>query len=240
MTQLPQIYEHKNQQLVSARELHEFLGVQSKFADWIKNRIEKFDFIENQDYTTFSKNLESGGKQIEYALTIDMAKELSMVENNDKGREARRYFIQKEKEALKITLPSKKELAQMVIRAEEEIERLSAVNQLQQKELTESAPKVEYFDQVLQSKNTYTTTQIAKELGLSAKSLNDKLYVMGIQFKQSGQWLLYTKYANRGFTKTKTYSFTKGDGSTGTNIETVWTEKGREFIHSLIKKEEAA
>lgn len=95
--------------LVSARELHEFLGVKSKFADWIKNRIKKYGFEENVDFTRVcevSKSLE-GSRLVErendnYILKIDMAKELSMVENNDRGREARKYFIECERQLVQI------------------------------------------------------------------------------------------------------------------------------------------
>lgn len=81
----------------SARELHSFLEVKSKFADWFKNRVSKWGFVEGQDYTTVSKNLEIGGRELDYALTLDMAKELSMVERNAKGKAARQYFIEAEK-----------------------------------------------------------------------------------------------------------------------------------------------
>jgi len=83
----------KTIQTIDARELHEFLRVQSKFADWIKNRIEKFGFVEGYDYISISKILENGGASKEYHISIDMGKELSMVENNDIGHAARRYFI---------------------------------------------------------------------------------------------------------------------------------------------------
>ena len=83
MTELIKITTNdEGKQLVSARELHEGLGVKSKFADWIKNRINKYGFEENEDYTTLSKNLENGGKETDYIITTDMAKELCMVENN--------------------------------------------------------------------------------------------------------------------------------------------------------------
>ncbi len=82
---------------VSARDLHSLLDVESKFADWIKNRITKYNFEENVDYLTLSKILENGGKSTEYYITLDMAKELSMVENNEKGKQARKYFIEVEK-----------------------------------------------------------------------------------------------------------------------------------------------
>ena len=85
---------HENgQYFVSARELHAFLEVKSKFADWMKNRISQYDFNEVLDYTSFSKMLENGGREIQYCLSINMAKELAMVENNHKGKEARHYFI---------------------------------------------------------------------------------------------------------------------------------------------------
>ncbi len=85
---------------VSARELHEYLGAKKQFADWIKHRIKKYGLVENQDYTSFHQIVkrENGGTtQIEYALTIDAAKELAMVEGNEKGKEARQYFIDAEK-----------------------------------------------------------------------------------------------------------------------------------------------
>jgi len=82
---------------VNARELWAFLECKSRFNDWIKNRIEKYDFVDGIDFTTITKNLVNGGKSTEYIISIDMAKELAMVENNFKGRQARRYFIEVEK-----------------------------------------------------------------------------------------------------------------------------------------------
>ncbi|MBX9867817.1 MAG: antA/AntB antirepressor family protein [Burkholderiales bacterium] len=93
---------------VNLRELHEFLGVKSKFAVWVQNRIEKYSFEENQDYVSVSKILETGQNSnlrttvIEYYGTIDMAKELCMVENNEKGRTMRKHFIERDKQLTKI------------------------------------------------------------------------------------------------------------------------------------------
>lgn len=84
---------------VNARELHAFLEVQTRFNDWISNRIREYGFVENQDFTTFTENPVKGRPRTEYHLTIDMAKELSMVERNEKGRQARRYFIDMERHA---------------------------------------------------------------------------------------------------------------------------------------------
>lgn len=94
------INESNGNKAVSARDLHAFLESKQEFANWIKNRIEKYDLVENVDYVVFDKSVKNpnGGRpQVEYALTIDAAKELSMVEGNEKGKEARRYFIACEK-----------------------------------------------------------------------------------------------------------------------------------------------
>lgn len=86
------------EQVISARDLHSFLGIKSKFATWITNRIKQYEFIENEEFISFSKNLENGGRTKEYAITLQMSKELCMVENNEKGKIARRYFIEQEKQ----------------------------------------------------------------------------------------------------------------------------------------------
>ena len=104
--ELIKVTEQNGEQLVSARDLHEFLEVKSKFADWIKNRIEKYGFEENQDFVTISKNLENGGREIDYILKLDMGKELSMVEGNEKGSQARKYFIACEKKSKEIAIAS--------------------------------------------------------------------------------------------------------------------------------------
>lgn len=111
MTNLPQIQPHDTlTQAVNTRELHAFLQVQTKFADWIKSRIAEYDFLENQDFVCVSENCETqranGQRGIttrkEYYITLDMAKELSMVERNEQGKMARRYFIECERVARQV------------------------------------------------------------------------------------------------------------------------------------------
>lgn len=123
---------------------------------------------------------------------------------------------------------------------------LRAMNILQERTKKQSeqlriqAPKVAYHDEVLQSVSTYKTNQIAKELGMSARSLNVRLHDEGIQYKQAGTWLLYHKYQNKGYTKTETYSYTNAEGHVMTSMQTVWTEHGRKFIHDIIKSLQSA
>lgn len=108
-------------------------------------------------------------------------------------------------------------------------------------EIKQTAPKVQYVDNVLQSVNTYTSTQMAKELSLrTAEQLHKSLKGKGVMFYQSGQWMLTARYSENGYTKTRTSQFTRSDGSIGTNTITVWTELGRAFLHKIFKDERAA
>lgn len=102
MTALIKITETNGQRAVNARDLHQFLESKQHFSNWIQNRIEEYQFIEGQDFEVFNKCIKnpSGGRPAkEYALSLDMAKELSMVERTERGRRARRYFIEMEKVA---------------------------------------------------------------------------------------------------------------------------------------------
>ena len=112
MQELIKVKEENGEQLVSARELHEFLESKQDFTNWIKARIEKYGFLENEDFTIILSK--SGGRpQSDYILKIDMAKELSMVEGNEKGSQARRYFLNCEKK-LKEILPQLSEMEMIV------------------------------------------------------------------------------------------------------------------------------
>lgn len=103
----------------------------------------------------------------------------------------------------------------------------------QNEQIQKSAPKVNYYDDHLQSVNTVTTTQVANEIGMESHKLNQKLRDLGILYKQSGQWLLRVPYNSWGLHATRTQTFTRSDGSVGTSSYTVWTQKGRMFIIRL-------
>ena len=127
---------------VSARELHSFLESKQDFSTWIKNRISEYDFIENQDFVCFHKKMEANNAtMIEYYITLDMAKELSMVERNEKGREARKYFIECEKQLMQPKQMTPMEMVAFIANQMVEQERkttqlevrLQAVEQTQQR-----------------------------------------------------------------------------------------------------------
>ncbi len=102
MTQLINITEKNGNQVVNARDLHRFLESKQDFSDWIKKRISDYGFAENEDFVLLhnfmeQKNRRGGHNRKDYAISLDMAKELSMVERNEKGRQARKYFISVDK-----------------------------------------------------------------------------------------------------------------------------------------------
>lgn len=116
------------------------------------------------------------------------------------------------------------------------IDNLEEVNKLQHKQLVISAPKVAYYDAAMESNSTYSTTMIAKDLGMDAAKLNSILKNLGIQYKQAGTWYLYSKYQGNGYTRVIPRYFTHSDGTPGNSPQTRWTEKGREFILNLRKE----
>ena len=155
----------KNEQgieTVNARELHAFLEVKTRFNDWISNRISEFGFTENKDFVSLTENLVSGGKQNVFHISIDMAKELSMLERNDKGKQARLYFIECERIAKSKQVPqSFSEALQL------------AANQA--KQLEAQAAKVNYFDKVCDTTGLVNATQVGQKFKMSAVTLNKNL-----------------------------------------------------------------
>ena len=263
--------------VVSARELHQFLESKQKFADWIKNRIEKYDFEENKDYHKLYFDVEgnlliisdpkirktdnqevrvvnqlgydkfikpdnqefTNVHRIDYVLTLDMAKELSMIENNEKGRQARKYFIECEKKLKEVAPRIPQTFAEALRAYADEVEKNEALkleNSQQKQIIGELQPKASYYDLILSSQDCMTVTQIAKDYGLTSQYLNSKLKDLGVQFKQSGQWLLKEKHSKFGYTKSETVPYQKQDGTMGTALHTKWTQKGRLFLYELLKK----
>ena len=121
-------------------------------------------------------------------------------------------------------------------RIADEIDRRTKKIALLETQLAEAKPKVDYCDLILQCPDLVTTSAIAKDYGMSAKKFNQLLRDLGVQFYQSGMWLLYQKYARLGWSSTKTYPFTDERGKTHCKVHTYWTQKGRLGLYDLLKK----
>ena len=159
---------------VNARELHTFLESKQDFSTWIKNRIADYDFVENQDFVRFHKKMEANNATlIEYAISLDMAKELSMVERNEQGKQARKYFIECEKR-LQATMP------QTYLEALEALLASEKAKLTLEQQASINAPKVAHYDRVVARTNLVNATHVASKLKLSAVKLNRHLCELGV------------------------------------------------------------
>ena len=261
---------------VNARELHEQLQVTSKFADWIVRRIQKYGFIENQDFVKVSQKREtpsqnwetSKGYAIDYFITIDMAKELCMVENNENGRIARQYFIEKEKELRQLQLghnsntpatTSTNDLIGMLknalVQLENNKEQLDRYNQIinakdeqlevqekqlenQEKQLLEMSPKAKICNDFLNSNQQLNCTTVAKMLGTSVVKFNNWLREKGYMFAKST--LPSAEMIEKGYMIVKNIPYYDYQNQENKfNKQTFITPKGFEFLqHKYIIKGE--
>lgn len=131
-------------------------------------------------------------------------------------------------------------LIQAITALKEEREKrklLETETALQKQQIAELQPKASYYDVVLNCKDLLSITEIAKDYGKSGTWLNKKLHELNVQFKQGKIWLLYQKYAEKGYTSTKTHTYPANDGEVHTKVHTYWTQKGRLFIYELLKAE---
>lgn len=235
-------YENADRPTVLGRDLHEVLGIKTEYKKWFE-RMTEYGFTENEDYLRVSQKCPTpGGVQniINHQLTIEMAKEICMIQRTDKGKQCRHYFLELEKawntpemvmgRALKI--------------AQNQIDSLKYVNAqletsvaVKDQQISELKPKASYYDVVLNCPDLLSTTKIAKDYGKSAVWLNSYLHDKKIQYKQGGVWLLYQNYAQCGYTSTKTHNYNGDDGIQHAKVHTYWTQKGRLFIYETLKSD---
>lgn len=241
MNELIKVNYETDRPTILGRDLHEALEVETPYHKWFPRMCE-YGFSENIDYAVTDKNVHNpnGGKQsiIDHQLTIDMAKEICMIQRSEKGKQFRQYFIEVEK---RWNTPEAV-MARALQFANKQLDKIKEVNKqlettvaVQTQQISELKPKASYYDVILNCKDLVSTTEIAKDYGKSAKWLNTLLNTLGVQFKQGGIWLLYKKYAERGYTSTKTHNYLDENGGTHAKVHTYWTQKGRIFIYDLLK-----
>ena len=156
-------------QTVNARELHAFLDSKQDFSTWIKARIAEYDFVEHQDFVLFHNFMEKGRPRIEYFITLDMAKELSMVERTAKGKQARQYFIDCEKRAQAVPqIPQT--LSEALRLAADLADEKAALLAEQQR----NAPKVAFAEAVATANDTILIRDLAKVLKQNGIDIGEK------------------------------------------------------------------
>jgi len=244
---IPVTQNEEGTHLVDARMLHGFLGVRRDFSTWLKERINRYGFIEGEDYITFSPDLgknQKGRPTTDYGLTLDMAKQLCMVENNEKGMEARKYFIECERRYKAVVAQPHfqipKTLSEALRLAADQQEQIET----QQKKIALDAPKVEAFDELMDAKGYATMNRVAKILGLGPnnlfKILRDNKVLMS---KGKDRNVPYQKYMGRGLFAVKVSTCTI-DGKEHASSTTRVTPKGIEWLrrnlieHGYITRED--
>lgn len=235
MDSLIKVNYEGGQPTVSARDLYEKVGTKERFVSWFERQLQ-FGFEVNRDYLNPQKVLRvqiEGNREVkreveDYDLSIEMAKEICMIQKNEKAREIRKYLI-KINDAWNTP---EQVMARALKLADQTIARLKTDNAVLQKEVEsqkqiigELKPKADYTDLILNNTGLVTITQIAKDYGMSGQKMNDLLHKYGIQYKQSGQWLLYKTYHDKGYTHSTTVNITRADGSPDVKMNTKWTQK---------------
>jgi anti-repressor protein len=234
MNELIKIQTNENGQAVSARELHERLGISKHFTDWFKQQSERLGLTEGEGFITFrGETSEIGGRpSTDYIIPIDIAKHLAMISGGENAYKIREYFIQVEKAWNSPEMV----MARGLQMANKRIEGLTLQLSMKDQIIKELKPKADYTDSILKNKGLVTITQIAKDYGMSGQEMNELLHDLGVQYKQSGQWLLYLKYHDKGYTHSETIDITRSDGRPDVKMNTKWTQKGRLFIYTLLRK----
>lgn len=229
MTELIKITEKNGQQVVSARELHSFLEVASNFRTWIERMFE-YGFEENLDFTLVSKNGRQNEKK-EYALTLDCAKEISMLQRNEKGKQARKYFIEVEKKAKQQLAPTNPlDLLKLAVSEMEKKDKQIAFLQ----------PKAELMDKVLDAEEKIDIGQASKilELPFGRNTMFKKLREKGIFFKNRNE--PKQEYIKRQYFVLKEKYIARNNHDGFVVVKVLVTQKGLEYLSNVFNAIESS
>lgn len=237
MEQLIKVSVQNDQQLVSARDLYKGLGIKRRFSAWWEQNSSEFEL--GVDYegvlksTPYNPLYPDKVQEVQdYALTIDMAKQLCLLSRTKKGKEYREYLIEIEK---KWNDPQNVVQRAMDILNSENLQ-LKLENKSLNRQLEESNKKASYLDVILGTTDAMVTTQIAMDYGYSAVKFNKLLHQLGIQHKVNGQWILYKAYMGKKYTTTKLHTYTDKHGKDHAKPLTAWTQKGRRLIYDILRE----
>lgn len=237
---IPINYEGE-QPTVSARDLHEALEIKSKYADWFKN-MSAYGFVENMDYFTFSKNLENGGRTIDHNISVDMAKQICMIQRSEKGKQYRQYFIDLEK----AWNTPEQIFARALKMADQKIEKLKESNAGLLEDVERMKPKEIFADAVSASTSSILIGDLAKLLRQNGvdtgqKRLFEQLRNEGYLMKTGSSRNMPTqRYVADGLFQIKETVISNPDGSVRMTKTTKVTGKGQQyFLNKYLKNKEA-
>ncbi|WPM80991.1 antA/AntB antirepressor family protein [Brucella pseudintermedia] len=215
-------------QTVNARDLHEFLEVGVRFNDWIARRIAEYGFEEGKDfYSELSKTSSGGRPSREYHISLDMAKELSMVERNKKGKQARQYFIECERRAKQIVADPVAVLNDPAAMRGLLLSYTEKVIELQSK-VAEMQPAVAALEQIAEAHGSFTRTEAAKHIGIAPHLLCKWMTTNGWTYRRPGTRddIAYQSKINAGYLEHKVTTGLRPDGTEWISTQVRVTPKG--------------
>lgn len=230
---------------VMGRDLHAALDVTTPYHKWFPRMCE-YGFIENTDFLTMDKNVQrADGVEMpkmkrDHQMTIEMAKEICMIQRTDAGKKCRQYFLNLEAawNSPEAVMARALQVAnRQLINLRDYNQKLEGTVAVQRQQISEMTPKADYYNMVLNCPGLLPISVIAKDYGKSAQWMNNYLQEKGVQYKQGDVWLLYQKHAEKGYTSTKTHTYPGNDGKQHTKVHTYWTQKGRLFIYEMMKSD---
>lgn len=227
MNELIKINYESDRPTVLARDLHEFLEVETPFNKWF-SRMCEYGFTDGADFQTFLSESTGGRPATDAQLTIDMAKEICMLQRNERGKQARQYFLQLERE-----WNSPEAVMSRALRmAEERLERFKTINANLSVQNAIMQPKAEYFDGLCDRESLTGVRETAKLLGMKqndfVKWLIDHKYIYR---DKRGRLMPYAEHVDSGlFTVKETYN----DKTDWTGVQMLITVKGKErFMRAI-------
>lgn len=223
-----------NVQTVTARSLHSFLMIGKDFSNWIKDRIEQYGFMENVDFVVYAETGENprGGRPTkEYAVSLDMAKELSMVERNEQGKKARQYFIECERRAKDpaAALNDPAMLRHLLLENVEKVLHLEA-------DIREMEPVVAAYEHLTRSDGTMCVSDAAKALAMRPKELFSWMNAKRWIYRRAGNshWIGYQDKIQSGLLDHRVEEVTRTDGSSKITEQVRVTAKGLAELAKVI------
>ena len=227
MNELIKVTYSNDRPVVSARELHDFLEVKTAYKDWFPRMCE-YGFTEGTDFCSFLSESTGGRPAQDAALSIDMAKEICMLQRSEKGKIARQYFIQLEKD----WNSPEKVMARALDIAHRELNSLKAANAALTVQNTIMAPKADYFDELVDRNLLTSFRDTAKQLGVSQNAFIDFLKAHKYIYRDKKGKLMPYADKNNGLFEVKECFNNKTEWS---GVQTMVTPKGRETFRLLME-----
>lgn len=223
MNEILKINYNEDRITVSARDLHDYLEASERFSSWFE-RIKQYGFVEGSDYLGCKVfNTLARQELQDYQLTIDTAKEIAMLQRNEKGKEIRKYFIEIEKE-----WNTPERVMARGLEASKKV--IEALNQ----KLLDNKPKIDFYDCVADSKTAIPMEAVAKTMGIHGIGRNNLFKFLRDKKILKENNLPYQEFVDRGYFRVVESKYTKASGETCIYIKTLVYQKGVDYIRKLI------